>query len=108
MRCGSPKPALLWSHQTSGQIEEPHHLRAQDTVAHHESIFPVPHEGEAGTGVDLGVGVVLLNEEPGAVVWGADPVGTTMGSLTNPPSQNPPTHPPEGSAVHMVLKALSG
>lgn len=64
--------------QTSGQIEEPHHLRTQDAGAHHECIFPVPHEGEASTRVDLGVGIVLLNEQPRAVVWGADPVGGSL------------------------------
>lgn len=108
MRCGSPNPALLWIHQAFGQIKEPHHLRTQDAGAHHECVFPVPHEGEASTGVDLGVGIILLNEEPGAVVRGADPVGTTVGSLANPASQNPPTCLPEGSAAHMVLRALSG
>lgn len=97
-------PALLWSHQASGQVEEHHHLRAQDTGTHHEGIFPVPHEGEASPGVDLGVCIILLNEQPGAVVWGADPVGTTMGSLNNQPSQNSPTRPPEGPAVHWVLR----
>lgn len=100
----SHPPALLWSHQASGQTEESHHPRAQDASAHHECIFPVPHEGEASTGVDLGVGIILLNEQPGAVVWGADPVEATMGSLTNSSSQNPPTCPHEGSAVHRVLK----
>lgn len=81
-----------------------HHPRAQDAGAYHECIFSVPHEGEAGTGVDLGVGIVLLDEQPGAVVWGADPVGATMGSLTNSSSQNPLTCPHEGSAVHRVLR----
>lgn len=103
-------PPSCPSHQASDQTEESHHPRAQDAGAHHECIFPVPHEGEAGTGVDLGVGIILLNEQPGAVVWGADPVGATMGSLTNSPSQDPPTCPHKGSAVHGVLKpwALSG
>lgn len=41
-------------------------------------------------------------------MWGADPVGTTVGLLTIPPSQNPPTDPPEGSADHMALRTLSG
>lgn len=100
--CPSMEPLGLWPERGA------RHLRAQDTGAHHECIFTVPHEGETSTGVDLGVCIILLNEEPGAVVWGTDPVGTTMGLLTIPPSQNPPTHPPEGSADHMALRTLSG
>lgn len=41
-------------------------------------------------------------------MWGADPVGATVGLLTIPPSKNPPTHHPEGSADHMALRTLSG
>lgn len=98
VRCGSP--TLLPSYGATRPLARQRSLPPQSPGAYHECIFSVPHEGEAGTGVDLGVGIVLLDEQPGAVVWGADPVGATMGSLTKSSSQNPPTCPHESSAVH--------
>lgn len=62
---------------------------------HHERVLTVPHEAEASPGEDLRVSVILLDEQPRAVVRGGDTGGTGESHV---PATQPATQPP--TATH--------
>lgn len=88
-------PPVFYTSQDGGHRELPAPL---DPVlpwgpgTHHERVLTVPHEAEASPGEDLRVSVILLDEQPRAVVRGGDTGGTGEShvSATQPPTQ-PPT-----------------
>ena len=73
---------------------------------HHDRVLPVPHEREASTGIHLGVGITLLDEQPRAVVRAADPGGWAPGSRR--PTQHPRGRGAEAVGVGGVASSRPG